>query len=178
MTDAVLQDDAEPDSPTGPVFDIDMRAAPWQPFIDDLRAHMRYLTDALALPAVEISLVLGDDALLATLNEEYRGKAGPTNVLSFPALDMTPQDMDRLMPGALLGDVVMSFDTLAREAQAGEKSLTAHALHLLTHGVLHLLGHDHMHEAQAREMETLETALLTAVGLDDPYGDQQGEAVR
>lgn len=169
MTDPVLQDDAEPDSPARLVLDIDIRTQAWQPLIADLRAHADYLVDALALPPVEISLVLGNDALLASLNETYRDKAGATNVLSFPALDLAPQDLAGLVPGSLLGDIVMSFDTLAREAQTGKLSLTAHALHLFTHGVLHLLGHDHLYDAQAAEMEALESRLLTAIGLADPY---------
>ena len=179
-----LSDDAEPDSPTvddaGLTLDIDMRADGWQPFVADLQAHAAYLAAALALPPVEVSLVLGDDDLLATLNDTYRDKTGPTNVLSFPALDLTPQmdraETDGLFAGALLGDIVMSFDTLAREAQEGGISLTAHALHLFTHGLLHLLGHDHMAEDEAVRMERLETELLLAAGLDDPYAARNGDA--
>jgi probable rRNA maturation factor len=180
MTDPMCHDDAEPDSPAfeaaGLTLDIDMRAAAWQPFCEDLRAHAAFLLTALALPPVELSLVLGDDALLAELNQTYRDKVGPTNVLSFPALDLAPQ-MDAtegktgegVFAGALLGDIVMSFDTLAREAQTGGVSLTAHMLHLLTHGFLHLLGHDHMQEQDAQIMEALESRLMLAAGLDDPY---------
>ena len=179
-----LSDDAEPDSPTvndaGLTLDIDMRADDWQPFVADLQAHAAYLAAALALPPVEVSLVLGDDDLLATLNHSYRDKTGPTNVLSFPALDLTPQmdrtETDGLFAGALLGDIVMSFDTLAREAQEGGISLTAHALHLFTHGLLHLLGHDHMTDDEAVRMEGLETELLLAAGLDDPYAARNGDA--
>lgn len=184
MTDPLLADDAEPDSPgllqEGLTLDIDRRAAEWQPFIADIEAHAAFLAQALALPPVEISLVLGDDALLAQLNEAYRDKPGPTNVLSFPAMDLDPSDRAAaLLPGSLLGDIVMSFDTLAREAHAGGKSLTSHALHLLTHGLLHLLGHDHMEEAEAARMEGLESELLMAAGLDDPYAGadiQDGDA--
>ena len=175
-----LSDDAEPDSPavksmgpdeTGLTLDIDMRAASWQPFIADIKTHAAYLATALALPPVELSLVLGDDDLLAALNADYRDKTGPTNVLSFPALDLQPDAASSgLFAGALLGDIVMSFDTLAREAQEGGISLTAHSLHLFTHGLLHLLGHDHMAEDEAARMEALETKLLMAAGLDDPYG--------
>ena len=188
MTDPVMSDDAEPDSPAsqnealdeaGLTLDIDMRAESWQPFLDDLKAHAAFLAAALGLPPVEVSLVLGDDALLARLNADYRDQQGPTNVLSFPALDLQPQMASEkgagLFAGALLGDIVMSFDTLAREAQAGEKSLTAHGLHLLTHGLLHLLGHDHMAEDEAAVMEALETKLLLAAGLDDPYAAQSAE---
>lgn len=189
MTDPICHDDAEPDSPAvsdgpagdaGLTLDIDMRAAAWQPFLDDLRAHAGFLAAALALPPVEVSLVLGDDALLATLNGQYRNKTGPTNVLSFPALDLPPytdrQATPGLFAGALLGDIVMSFDTLAREAQAGGISLSAHGLHLFTHGLLHLLGHDHMADDEAAIMEALETKLMLAAGLADPYGTPAVEA--
>ena len=160
--------DAEPDSPSDDfILDIDMRLAAWQPFIAPLTAHTRHVVTALGLPFVEISLVLGDDALLAQLNADYRGKHKPTNVLSFPALD--DDGLAELAPGMMLGDIVMSFDTLSREARDAERSLAAHAAHLLTHGLLHLLGHDHESAAEAEAMEALETQLLTAVGLPDPY---------
>ena len=181
-----MSDDAEPDSPapinpalrdTGLTLDIDLRAAAWQPFVADIQTHAAFLATALALPPVEVSLVLGDDALLAALNAEYRAKTGPTNVLSFPALDLLPDaPPSGLFAGALLGDIVMSFDTLAREAQDGGISLSAHSLHLFTHGLLHLLGHDHMAEEEAARMEGLETKLLLAAGLDDPYTARKGGA--
>lgn len=192
MTDprltGAVSDDAEPDSPAGIdmetvgsnlILDIDIRATAWQPFIDDLRAHAAYLASALSLPPIEVSLVLGDDRLLAALNADYRDKEGPTNVLSFPALDLVPE-MDGahgagLFAGALLGDIVMSFDTLAREAQDGGISLTAHALHLFTHGMLHLLGHDHIDDGEAARMEGLESKLLLAAGLNDPYASRDAD---
>jgi probable rRNA maturation factor len=174
-TEPFAYDDAEPDSP-GLTLDIDCRAKSWSAFEADLRAYADYVATALGLPPVELSLVLGDDALLSALNESYRGKTGPTNVLSFPALDLSAPiglsadgTQAALLPGSILGDIVMSFDTLAREAEAGEKSLSAHAVHLLTHGLLHLLGHDHQEEAEAALMEGLETQLLVEAGFDDPY---------
>lgn len=192
MTDPRLTgavgDDAEPDSPavtdvdtagSNLILDIDIRATAWQPFIDDLRTHADYLASALSLPPIEVSLVLGDDTLLAAFNADYRNKEGPTNVLSFPALDLVPE-MDGahgagLFAGALLGDIVMSFDTLAREAQDGGISLTAHALHLFTHGMLHLLGHDHIDDGEAARMEGLEGKLLLAAGLNDPYAPRDAD---
>lgn len=168
----------EPDSPAPELtLDIDMRASAWQPFIDELHAHGAFLAQALGLPPVELSLVLGDDALLAQLNTAYRDKDGPTNVLSFPALDIMPDAAATVLPGALLGDIVMSFDTLAREAEAANKALSAHAVHLLTHGLLHLLGHDHMEEDAATRMEALESRLLLAAGYDDPYREKTPEGL-
>ena len=167
---AVPQADAEPDSPGNDfVLDIDLRAEAWRPFVAPLTTHMRHLVASLGLPCVEISLVLGDDALLAQLNGDYRGKNKPTNVLSFPALDADAAA--QLAPGMILGDIVMSFDSLAKEAQQSGRALSAHAAHLLTHGLLHLLGYDHQTEAEAEIMERLETQLLSAAGLPDPYDE-------
>lgn len=177
-SDGVPQDDAEPDSPAF-ILDIECRHAAWRVFEADLRAQAGFLVAALNLPMVEFSLVLGDDALLAQLNETYRGKTGATNVLSFPALDMAvpygEAGAPALAAGTLLGDIVMSFDTLAREAEAAQIALSGHAVHLFTHGFLHLLGHDHQADAAAQLMEGLETRLLLAAGWPDPYADNGRE---
>jgi probable rRNA maturation factor len=97
------------------------------------------------------------------LNSRYRGKDAATNVLSFPA-DL-PAEVD--LP--LLGDIVMCAPLVAAESVAQRKRPEAHWAHLTIHGVLHLLGHDHQEAAQAREMETLEIALLESLGIADPY---------
>jgi probable rRNA maturation factor len=119
------------------------------------------------LPApAELSIVLGDDALLRRLNRTWRGRDKPTNVLSFPAED------DAARPeGAplLLGDVVLAFETVAREARAQSKRLADHLRHLVIHGVLHLLGFDHARAADARRMEALERTVLRGLGVADPY---------
>jgi probable rRNA maturation factor len=112
---------------------------------------------------VEISIVLGDDALLRTLNGRYRGKDNATNVLSFPADDETPGQP------RMLGDVVLAFDTIARESREQDKQIKDHFQHLCVHGILHLLGHDHRSEAEAAAMEALEVAILASLGVDNPY---------
>ncbi len=119
----------------------------------------------LAAPA-ELSIVLGDDALLRALNRQWRGQDKPTNVLSFPALEPPPAP-----PGApqLLGDVVLAFETVSAEATAQGKPLADHLRHLVVHGVLHLLGFDHEAEADARRMEACEIAILEGLGVPDPY---------
>lgn len=98
-----------------------------------------------------------------TLNERYRGRAGATNVLSFPS----GQSDEVAAP--LLGDIVICAPVVLRESEAQGKTAAAHWAHLVTHGVLHLLGYDHQTERQAQEMESLETGLLTAWGYPDPY---------
>lgn len=119
---------------------------------------------------VEASLVLADDATVQGLNRDWRGKDKPTNVLSFAALD--DQDAPQA-PGAplLLGDVILAFETCRDEAAQLGKPLADHLSHLVVHGVLHLLGYDHEEdEAEAEEMERLETAILAGFGIADPYG--------
>ena len=87
----------------------------------------------------ELSLVFADDATVKALNAEWRGKDKPTNVLSFPAFPLKPGD--KLPP--LLGDVILAFETVAREAAEEGKPLDHHISHLVLHGFLHLLGYDH-----------------------------------
>lgn len=155
----------------GLTLDVDMRVRSWRPLHDDLTTQAGHVWQQLGLPAAEACLVLADDALLAELNARYRGKQGPTNVLSFPAHDFAaPVAAAADLPvGAVLGDVVMSFERLAAEAEAGGLAPAAHARHLLTHGLLHLLGHDHQDDAEAAVMEGLESRLMLAAGLADPY---------
>jgi probable rRNA maturation factor len=114
----------------------------------------------------ELSLVLGDDTLVRTLNRAWRGQDKPTNVLSFGVGEDGPRP-----PGAplLLGDVVLAFETVAAEATAQEKPLADHLAHLVVHGVLHLMGFDHEAAAEAARMEALEISILAGLGIADPY---------
>jgi probable rRNA maturation factor len=110
--------------------------------------------------AGEVSLLLGDDAAIAALNQEWRGKAGPTNVLSFPAAPPVQ---------GFLGDIALAAETIAAEAEFQGKSFSAHASHLVVHGFLHLLGYDHETAPEAEAMEGRERAILLSLGIDDPY---------
>jgi probable rRNA maturation factor len=113
----------------------------------------------------ELSIVLADDALLHELNGKWRGIDKPTNVLAFAAESgETPADAPRL-----LGDVVIAFETVAREAETQGKPLADHLRHLVVHGVLHLLGWDHEGQAEAEQMEALEVAILQRLEVPDPY---------
>ncbi|HRY15864.1 MAG: rRNA maturation RNase YbeY [Candidatus Competibacteraceae bacterium] len=112
----------------------------------------------------ELTLRVVNEAEITALNETYRHKQGPTNVLSFP-FDAPPG-----VESALLGDVVICAPVVLREAVSQEKSPEAHWAHLTVHGVLHLLGYDH-DEAQADIMESLEIRILSDLGYADPYGD-------
>jgi probable rRNA maturation factor len=138
---------------------------------------------AATLGDLELSIVLGDDALLRQLNHRWRGKDSPTNVLSFPAHDFAAA-LPTLRAGAtlLLGDVVLAYGVIAREAAEQGKTLADHLAHLVVHGVLHLVGFDHEATEEAERMEGLERAVLSGIGIADPYrepggGDDPAEAV-
>jgi len=119
--------------------------------------------------ASEVSIVLTDDAEQQDLNRTWRGIDTPTNVLSFPQIaPFGPV-------AGLLGDIVLARETLEREAADLGKPLTDHFTHLVVHGFLHILGYDHMVEDDALAMERLETQILAELGVDDPYGDAEGE---
>ncbi len=114
----------------------------------------------------EISLRLVSMAEMTELNKTWRGKQGPTNVLSFPS--NLPKDLQ--LP--LLGDIVICSAVVQDEALQQGKDLTAHWAHMTVHGTLHLLGYDHIDEAQANVMEALETNILSTLNFPCPYGDE------
>ena len=111
---------------------------------------------------VALTIVLSNDAEVKTLNRDYRGKNKPTNVLSFP--DGTVVDGVKQ-----LGDIILAFETMAREAEEQKKKLKDHVTHLTIHGVLHLLGFDHEIEAEAKTMERHEITILKRMGIANPY---------
>ncbi|MEO1638871.1 MAG: rRNA maturation RNase YbeY [Pseudomonadota bacterium] len=123
----------------------------------------------------EVSVLGCDDARIAVLNADFRGKPQPTNVLSWPS-DERGAAVDGEMPIAPtpgpdneLGDIAIAYETCAREAAAASKPMPDHTLHLLVHGTLHLLGFDHERDRDATLMEGLEVEILGKMGLPDPY---------
>jgi len=172
--------------------ELSMPCRDWQRCLPDagvraeraVRAALREGAAALhlALPSCEISVVLGDDALIRQLNRERRGRDRATDVLSFPTFD--PAALKRAAAAAadtapvplLLGDVVLALETVAAAATEGDLALGDHFAHLVVHGVLHLLGHDHQEPAAARAMEALESRALAALGIADPWADPGTEA--
>lgn len=138
-------------------------------------AALRHL--GLDPDACDIALLACDDARIAELNAQFRGKAQPTNVLSWPAADLSADDDGGppLPPepdpdGEIaLGDIAIAWDTCAREAAEQGKPMQDHVTHLIVHGLLHLLGYDHLRDRDATLMEELETRILGTMGLDDPY---------
>lgn len=130
-------------------------------------AAWRYLPKPIQRANVEVSVTLTDDATIAGLNAQWRGKAGPTDVLSFPATE--PGVAWPSSGPLLLGDVVIALESAANDAAALDRPLADHLTHLVVHGLLHLVHHDHQTADQAQAMEALEARILTDLGLADPY---------
>lgn len=118
----------------------------------------------------EATVRVVDEAESAELNQTYRHKSGPTNVLSFPveAEDLPGLDLP------LLGDLVICAPVVAREAAEQGKPAEAHWAHMIVHGMLHLQGHDHIEPDAAEAMERLETDIMRGLGYPDPYGEDDG----
>lgn len=131
----------------------------------------RWVSAALAdrRGEAELSVRIVDEDESRQLNGRYRGKDKPTNVLSFPA--GLPENLN--LP--LLGDLVICAPVVAREAEQQRKGATAHWAHMVVHGTLHLLGYDHIEDADAEIMESLETSLLNGLGFADPYIPTESE---
>ena len=167
-----------------------LEAGDWEAAVTDVErlveAAARAAFEAAEQPEIldgapaEMSLVLADDALVQTLNRDYRDKDKPTNVLSFALLDDLEDTDDVLardegMP-ILIGDVILAFETVQREAREQGKSVEDHLTHLVIHGVLHLLGYDHQSDPDADRMERLETSILARMGIADPYSANPAQA--
>lgn len=112
-----------------------------------------------------VALLFTDDATIAGINAQWRGKDKPTNVLSFPAPAM-PVPAGEPRP---LGDIVLAHGVIAQEAAEQGKTLHDHVAHLIVHGILHLLGFDHEIDEDAEAMEQLEASILKDLGISDPY---------
>ncbi len=156
--------------------DIDLAA------IAGMAAQATFERLGLDAEAVSLAILATDDAEIAELNAEFRGKPVPTNVLSWPATDLAAAEPGGMpaMPHAdvfgeiELGDVAISYDTCAREAKAAGKPVSDHVTHLIVHGLLHLLGYDHIRDPDATLMQGREVEILGKLGIDDPYWENDG----
>lgn len=137
--------------------------------LPERRQLLRWARAALLsnIEQAEISLRVVDEAEGRQLNHDYRGKDAATNVLTF-ALN----EGEAVAGLPLFGDIVLTAPVVAREAQEQGKALEAHYAHLVVHSMLHLQGYDHIEEADAIEMESLETVVLKQLGYSDPYGEE------
>ncbi|SDW01273.1 probable rRNA maturation factor [Nitrosomonas oligotropha] len=131
------------------------------------RPQFRRWVKAALMQEAEIVLRLVDEAEGRELNQQFRGKDYATNVLTFVYDEMQP----------LTGDIVLCAPVVSQEAQQQHKDLLAHYAHLTVHGILHLQGYDHIEDADAAEMEQLETRILAALGYADPYSEAAASAV-
>lgn len=119
-----------------------------------------------AAPGAELAIVLSDDAGVRELNRTWRGKDAATNVLTFPAAEP-----EAVAQAPVLGDIVLAFETIEREARGEGKRPADHFVHLVVHGVLHLFGFDHETDAEAEAMEVIERRALAGLGIADPYAE-------
>ncbi|WP_434456934.1 rRNA maturation RNase YbeY [Stutzerimonas urumqiensis] len=150
------------------MLELDLQRATDAAAPDDL-AFRRWCELALRQRSAdsELTIRLVDEPEGRELNRTWRGKDYATNVLSFPA-----EVPDGILDIPLLGDLVICVPVVQREAAEQGKSIEAHWAHLVIHGCLHLLGYDHLEDAEAEEMETLERHLLAELGHPDPYADE------
>jgi probable rRNA maturation factor len=146
-----------------------------------VRRALKQAATTLSTKSAELAIVLTDDAAMRRLNRNWRGVDAPTNVLSFATknpgnrhmLDRVSDELDtqlgKHLAGKHLGDIVLAYETVEREARREGKPFDHHLAHLAVHGFLHLLGYDHGSNAQARRMETVERAILRDLAVPDPY---------
>jgi len=150
---------------SGNGIDIDVQYALSAAGVPDAALIRQWATRVLqeqAAPA-ELLVRIVDEAEITALNRQYRGKDGPTNVLSFPS------DLPEEVGSMLIGDIVLCAPVIASECVMQGKAQDAHWAHLVIHGVLHLLGFDHESDDEAQRMEASEIRLLADLGFEDPY---------
>jgi probable rRNA maturation factor len=152
----------------GPQIEVMVRSARWRrrPQAKSIvKKAVLAAAKAVSTPRTELAIVLADDSAIRTLNRDWRGKNAPTNVLSFPAA--AP---GKGRPGSpYIGDIVIAYRTVEREAVAEGKPFNHHLAHLTVHGFLHLLGYDHENDRDAKKMELLERKILKRLAIPDPY---------
>jgi probable rRNA maturation factor len=144
--------------------------------LSDVEAIVHAAADAIASwpelldgPAT-VTIALSSDDEVAALNARFRGKAKPTNVLSFPASDGSPD--------GVLGDIILAQETVLREASDQGTPPVHHVQHLVVHGILHLLGYDHEAPGEAERMEALEIRILEKLGIANPYTGELDPATK
>ncbi|MSO66428.1 MAG: rRNA maturation RNase YbeY [Pseudolabrys sp.] len=152
---------------SAPTIDIQIASPLWdaQPKASQtVRDAIAAAAAALASADGEVSIVLTDDAGIKKLNRDWRGIDKATNVLSFPAAELKPGGGAKM-----LGDIVVAYETLERECADEDRVFLHHLAHLTVHGFLHLIGYDHQTDSDADEMEGLESKIMSAMKMPDPY---------
>ncbi len=162
---------------------VQIDASPWRSDLKDApeicRAACTITLDACGVnalaPEAFVSILLADDATVQELNQQYRDQDKPTNVLSFPSVLLNPDDLSELKQDAdteipvVLGDIVLGYETIRKEADEQQLTLAKHTTHMVVHSTLHLLGYDHMEDKEAEKMEAKEIAILKSMGISNPY---------
>ena len=132
------------------------------------------LAGHLILPDMASAVVMVcNDTRIEQLNKKFRGKAQPTNVLSWPSTELAseiPGQAPALATDAELGDIAIAFETCTGEACKASRPIMNHFTHLLLHATLHLLGYDHIEDTDAELMEQIEVDVLAKLGICNPYG--------
>ena len=141
------------------MIDIEVEADAWSADLPDVADVVARAAEQVA-PSGDVVILLTDDEAVRDLNDRFRGKNRPTNVLSFPAPENARPH---------LGDIVLAHGVCAAEAREQGKPFADHLSHLVIHGILHLMGHDHEADDEAEAMEAQERTLLAALGIPDPY---------
>ena len=165
-----------------PIVDVVIEDARWQGLeaLCEAAALATFRELGMAVQGYGLCVMGCDDARIAALNTDFRGKPTATNVLSWPSMErgakLAGTAPDVPQAGSLddpehLGDIAISYDTCHAEAIAGAKSPNDHVTHLIIHGILHLLGYDHTRDADGDLMESLETRIMASLGLPNPYAD-------
>jgi probable rRNA maturation factor len=152
-----------------PAIDVVIEADAWNAHRDAEEIVRKAIEAAVGFEnrPGEVAIMLTDDATIQQLNAQWRGMDKPTNVLSFPACDVTAAQDGHL------GDIAIACETVAREAEAENKTFSDHLAHLAIHGYLHLIGFDHETDDEAGRMESLETRILASLAIADPYADRK-----
>jgi probable rRNA maturation factor len=165
-------------APSGVTVDVLCESLQWEAEPGAETVVRQAISQAAAVagptgPATEVAVLLCDDATIATLNAQWRGREEPTNVLSFPAppaSDLAASDPSASESGvAHLGDIAIACEIVVREAREQGRTVSEHLAHLAVHGYLHLLGYDHQTDGEAEHMEGLEREILATLGISDPY---------
>jgi probable rRNA maturation factor len=146
-------------------IDVLVESDLWKQAADAEAIVRRAVAEAAAMlstPRAELAILLTDDSAIRLLNRSWRGIDAATNVLSFPAGRAGGEP-------PLIGDIVLAYETIAREARDEGKPFTHHVAHLAVHGFLHLLGYDHARNKDAEKMEDLERDVLRRLAIPDPY---------